>query len=512
MINRKTKKRIALLTFILFIISLLMFFCVHHILKNKDSASNLTSSDNTNSSSINEEYENMNISYSTDESFYDGLTYDYLLQKLNDISNEKEFDDIEFEYSKIVFDSLYEHYDDWKNSSKDFPSKEKYIFENLFEPLNSCVLNFISTESDEGRILMSNDSAMGFTERVGDKAKVTILYNPDEEGTDLLTTAERFLHELAHVNQIAIVFNDIHFKQYPYLSYIMTEGGATFKMKMMNQCMTEKMGAGYIESGDVTLEYKIDNGEGYPKEMNYYCHLQYLAGYDVMEGVIKGDSVSNIEKRISVFYGEETSKRVFSLLKNIEMADLEENYEEEFNYSLELENLFLECVKKDIDKLKTKKEIEAFTNIYRAYMIHLLPRLYMETYEDITYKDVTYEPEYLVKAKELDEYMAEKICTVEAFDISDIITADSLLHTSIDNVYERPGDYYWAFVPPNLYKTDYLQKEDGSLILGYYNYKADDEPEYVYLHIKKDRSTSEVFTELLYAEVDIDSNDLSSLY
>ncbi|MBR4450661.1 MAG: hypothetical protein IKS39_02365 [Clostridia bacterium] len=507
-------KRLKLSIVVLFI--LLLSFClfVIHKKNNKKNTSITVESTSTisNASEDNEKAEKTVISYSTDESLYSSMTYDDLLQKLNDISSKKNLDDVEFAYAKTILDNLYANYDDWRECSKDFPSKEKYIYENLFEPLNNCMLNFISTESDEGQRMLNAGSAFGFTERFGGKTKVTILYEPDEEKSDYLLSAGRFLHELAHVSQMPILFNDTHFKDYPYLSYIVTEGGATFKMKMMNQCLARKMAANFTSHGDISLEYKLDNGDGYPKEMNYYCHLQYLAGYDVLEGVIKGDSASNIEARIAERYDTETAKRIFSLLGSIETADLEENNKEELQYELELENLFLECVKKDISQLKTKEDVEAFTNIYRAYMIHLLPGIYLETHEDITYIDVTHEPGHLSKAKEIDEYMADKICEFNAFGIDNTITADSLLHTSTDYVYESPDDFQWAFVPTNLYKTKFMEKEDGSLVLGYYDNNFEDESGYNYLLIRKDRIHSDVFTDLLYEGIDIDPNDLQYFY
>ena len=454
--------------------------------KNLDSGTSVSDSDRNVRKDEDAFRESLKVSVSKeDEKVYSGLTYDDLLKKLDDVASKNNYNDVEYKYSKAFLDSVYDNYDSWKSLSKDMPSKEKYISQSIIDVLAESKLNFISTESEQGKKLIDNGSALGYTEFKSGKAVITILYDPNCSIEDFMREIERYAHETAHAEQIHILINENNFKGNSYLRYILTEGRATTKMKFVKKPQTEKMAAGFTESGNVMLEYKIDDGEGYPKEYNFDGQLNYLAGYDVLEGVTRGDDETNIEKSISQRYGQETSKKIFDLFRKIELADLEDRNDDEFKYEVELESIFLDCIKKDISNLRTKEDIEKFTNIYRGYMINYLPRVYKDTYTDVT-------NDYFPQAKELDNFMADKIYEVHAFGINDRTTADTLVYTSIDKIFERPGDYYWVFIPVNLDEAEYRQEENGAITFRYQNPSAKEEDDVINVTIRKDRNEKEL--------------------
>ncbi len=466
--------------------------------KSLDSGTSVSDSDRNVRKDGDEFRESLKVSFSDeDEKVYSGLTYDDLLKKLDSVASKNNYNEVEYKYSKAFFDGVYNNYDSWKSLSKGMPTKEKYTSQSVIDVLADSTLNFISTEGEEGKRLIESGSPLGYTEFNNGKAVITILYNPKGNSDEFNAEVQRFAHETAHAEQKYILTHDDHFKGNSYLRYILTEGRATTKMKFVKKPQTEKMAGGFTESGNIMLEYKIDDGEGYPKEYNFDGQLNYFAGYDVLEGVTKGDDVSNIEKSISEGYGQETAKKILDLFKKIEMADLEDRYDDEFKYEVELENIFLDCIKKDITNLRTKKDIEKFTNIYRGYMINYLPRVYKDTYTDIT-------NEYFPKVNELNNLMADKIYEVQAFDINDRTAADSLVYTQVDKIYERPEDYYWVFIPVNLNETEYRQEENGAITFRYQNPSANENDNIINITIRKDRNEKEpeVDAEKMDQEID----------
>ena len=281
--------------------------------------------------------------------------------------------------------------------------------------------------------------------------------------------------------------------------------GATSKQKLMNHPKTDKSAGNLYYTDNVTdtviIEYWMDNGYGYAKEMNYYFQLQYLAGYDVMEGVARGDSVGNIERSIAKRYGTETAATVMELLEMIYEADEEDEALEkdtddglQMDCALCLERTILKCIESDLDKLKTKEEVEIFTNRYRAYMIHLLPRVYRDFFTEITY-----EPEYLPEAAELDHKMADKIVQTGAFGIQSFTAADTLVFTTTDELKREEWIYVSYYVPPDLFNAAFWEDDDGALWLHYEDYNPFDGFRNVYVYLKKGRKDAKAQIDYGYA-------------
>ena len=252
-------------------------------------------------------------------------------------------------------------------------------------------------------------------------------------------------------------------------------------MKFLNAPKTEKMGSGFIETDGMTLEYKNDNGEGYPKEANIYSHFIYLAGYDLMEEITSGKRpLSDIKQEIGFKYGKESAEKIFNLLEGMYNANLEDNSKIEFKNAIELEKEFLKCVSMDINKLNNKNDIEKYANIYRAYKINLLPKIYDDKFKEHT-------EEYFQEIKDLDNKMTEKIIKTRAFGLNNEKTAHQLLYTSNEPVAQDSNDYYQAFVPPNLAKTQYTIDNNGNLVLYYLNRSVvDNKNVTVVMSIEKD--------------------------
>ena len=446
--------------------------------------------------------ENTAVSYdAADEVAYAGLTYDDLLQKLQDVAADKKLSDVELDCAKVILDGLYANYDSWSRIGGDYPSKATFICQNFIEPLSACALRFVSTDSEEGKRLDAEGSASGFTTRAGGVSTVTILYDPNDDEDAFHDTAEQLLHELTRVVQEDLPFNGNAFEKYPFLEQIIIEGGATSKQKLMNHPKTDKTVSFLYYIDDTTIDYWMDNGYGYPKEMNYYFQLQYLAGYDVMEGVARGDSVGNIERSIAKRYGTDTAAAVMELLKMIYEADEEDEALEadtddgfQLDCALRLERTILKCIGHDMDKLKTKEEVELFTNRYRSYMIHLLPRVYRDTFTEITDQ-----PGYLPEAAALDHKMADKIVQTGAFGIKSVTAADTLVFTTIDELKREEWIYVSYYVPPDLFNAAFWEDDDGALWLYYEDYDPFKGFREVYVYLKKSRKDAKAQIDYGYA-------------
>ena len=111
----------------------------------------------------------------------------------------------------------------------------------------------------------------------------------------------------------------------------------------------------------------------------------------------------------------------------------------------------MDCIGQDISSLKTRQEIEEYINIYRAYIINLLPRVYKDISTDVT-------EQYFPKVKELNKKMAKKIHESGAFGLKNLSSAEALVgSTSI----ERINEDGWTYLPVNLKQTQFLETSDG---------------------------------------------------
>ena len=392
----------------------------------------------------------------TEKPAYSGLTYNDLLKQLNDVMDKKGYGDLEYRYIKLLFDNVYNNYDYWKDIRKDWPSKNYFISENFIKSLDSCNLHFVEKNRDkkEWKELDKQGSARAFTDS---SFNVTIMCDEKEENENedaLRSVLEDILHELGHITQKKVLFKD-HFESYSFL----LEGWPTVLMDIANKPKTEKTSSDYIPLGaeNITINYEGDDGEGYPLNGNLTNQLIYLVGYDTVESVMKGAPIEIIDKKLSEKYGSKKAKKIKELLetidsiRNIDSDSLAKGYADECNSTVELENEILDCIGQDISSLKTMQEIEEYINIYRAYIINLLPRVYKDISTDVT-------EQYFPKVKELNKKMAKKIHESGAFGLKNLSSAEALVgSTSI----ERINEDGWTYLPVNLKQTQFLETSDG---------------------------------------------------
>lgn len=381
-------------------------------------------------------------------------SYNELVKQFNSEFNKKDFDKTSYKYLKALLDSVYKNYDDWYETSKDLPSKEKYIQDNIISNIkNINTIKFYSETSREGIENAQKGEASGYTD---DKLNIVLIYGENEEDT-----IERTAHELSHIDQKNIVFNNRYFKGYEYLRNVIIEGGASTNMKYANPLKVEKTASDFISENNYELEYKADTGAGYPKEMNIYNNLQFICGYDVMESLKEGKPLSTLEDTISKKYGSDISNTIFRELKNIYYAQQNDNNKEEMESAIKLQKAFLNCVEKDILNLNKKSDVVKYTNTYRMYKLNNLAQMYNGQ------KNIT---NSYFSTDLLDEKMADKIIKTNAFKFStnqqeNKKNIKSLLYTTTDEFEQEDGSE--VYVPTNLNNVTYKTTQNGELILNY---------------------------------------------
>ena len=191
----------------------------------------------------------------------------------------------------------------------------------------------------------------------------------------------------------------------------------------------------------------------------------FLVGYDLMEKIDNGEQpIESIKAAIDRRYGSQVSNNIFNELENLYNAKENNDDRGQLQAATNLQKEFLKCVEKDIDKLSNKDDVIKYTNIYRAYKINNLAKVYEDN------KEITNE---YFKIQRIDEKMMDKINQTKAFKFSNNKEENEnaircLLHTTNDDFYQKDNIYKSIYVAPNLYDTKYEYK-NGKLILYYDN-------------------------------------------
>lgn len=328
-------------------------------------------------------------------------TYEQLLEMLNEKIAEKDFSENSELLILDAFDYVYKNYDSWNHLYKDIPTKEEFL-QNRF-------IKAVEVVSDiafyvEGTKEAENQEALGLTSADENNVPfIEIVALPkelaDEEERNF--SAEVLCHELAHALQGEYLWDiniDMGIKH--SLDYTLIEGAATFYQKFANTYTTEVMGGWSIcnEDESITIEYGKENGLGYLVYLNDYEKLIYLSDFETMHKLDRGEiKGKDLIKVIDDKYGEGTTVKLLDLFAK--RADI---YEEShigkkvFDYSVEIENLFLGCICQDIEKAKTKQELELVEKLYRGYCEKNMPVVYDKNDNIIT--KTVFETEMVEKA------------------------------------------------------------------------------------------------------------------
>ena len=155
------------------------------------------------------------------------LSYNKLIKDLDKIVEERDFNKTIYKYLKEIIDNVYKNYDEWKDINKDLPTKEDYIQKNILDTLKQVnKLHFVEENSEEGKELLDSGSALGF---VDEDFILTLIYNENADKDKYIETLERLLHEIGHIKQKNIIFDDNYFNNYEYIRKIIVEGRSNSK-------------------------------------------------------------------------------------------------------------------------------------------------------------------------------------------------------------------------------------------------------------------------------------------
>lgn len=320
--------------------------------------------------------------------------YETLLAELNAALNEKNFSDEVRQLFVTVLDLLYQNYPSWQKAYRDLPAVEDYIRSHLIDTVKLVeFVDFIDEDSEEAQKLYDEGEPSGWTEiDFDDRLKIVIIGHVFEDSDNeyqIITTAEMFFHELTHCREKRLVFNSDAFCEECFaISDIVIEGGATFHEKFVFEISEESHGSWSVENsgGTQEIDYEKNNCIGYLLQMNAYEKLVYLVGFEAIDQLERNEiSFDEFKGIIASKYGKAQTEAFFEKMVDwYDEYDVSYQSDAVFRLSVELENMFLAFMKKDIMKM-SYKEAEEFRETYHIYRTKIMPRARIpETYEDIT--------------------------------------------------------------------------------------------------------------------------------
>lgn len=322
--------------------------------------------------------------------------YNKLFEELNNELSKKDFSEEVNQLFIDTFERLYQNYPTWQKEYEDLPAREDYIKSNLINIIkNIDKVNFYKEGSKEAIELDEEGYSSAWTTfdedrnlKIGFIAKEADKADEEERNRDI----ECFYHEIIHCKQEYLMdyVND-YFYGNEEVEQLYLEGGATFHMKFTNPFSLDIGGMWSIENekGSLVIEYNKDNCSGYLVDLNAYEKLVYLVGYNTMDKVEKGElPISIVEETITKRYGKEQASKFLQTMKEW-YIEYNNSYkgEEIYNLAIEFENVFLECVKQDIDLLETESEIKEYKKVWEYYKAKNLPQVT----EEETRKNITNE-------------------------------------------------------------------------------------------------------------------------
>ena len=335
-----------------------------------------------------------------------------LLAELDAELNKKWFSHVANDFFVRTLHQLYQHYPDWQNTYADMPRVDEYIRTNLIDVVAKInEIRCYEENSKEAQDLLAEGSAAGFTDS---NFNITLIYtdpataNEDVQNHDI----ECFFHEVTHCNQNNIVFNYDFFNS-DHQQLMFTEGGATFHQKFVTQLTPDHGGSWSVlnENASRILEYQKSNGTGYLLDLNAYENLVYLTGYNVIYGVEQGDAYNTIEKTIAQKYGME---KAINIMKTMDewYNQYQKNWQGDkvYELSVQLQNLYLDCIKQDIQRLDVhnQEQIKTYMEIYRNYKMNNLAHVFDQDGNDITNQ--------VFDIDALDELLIDKIIESNALE------------------------------------------------------------------------------------------------
>ena len=208
---------------------------------------------------------------------------------------------------------------------------------------------------------------------------------------------------------------------------------------------------------------------GYLLHLYLYETLVYLAGYRTVEDVSMGSPVMEIKNAIAKKYGSKTAERIWN-----DILTMHHYYEDDvegvdlYAFAIQLQKEVLKCVKKDIKRLNVNKpgRVKAYMEIYRFYKLKVMPKIYEDTYTDVTTSVFDTEP--------LDDLLIDKIVASGAMPqlMEDPALQRSALRALLYVTASSLPGRNRVNVPPTVSATQIIvspEEEGGKMILHYVN-------------------------------------------
>lgn len=327
-------------------------------------------------------------------------TYEQLLAELNEVISNKGFN---LEAKKLIletFEALYANYDEWKELYKSLPPKEAFIRDKLINSLN--YINKISIygfESKEAEQMIRENGYDTFTTYDN---KITFTINNEDD-------PERFMHEISHVEQNVEENSTKNREYYEYngvdLSKVFREGEATFNQSVAGKASEIKNKYSYRrDCNGNTIYYGIGARSGYPDYAYIYGNLVNLIGYEELDKVRGEDVFKQVENRLINKYGQDGAKEILNSIAEWEKnkpENMSTESNEAFDSAVKLQKVFDKFILKNINNLKTDKEIQEYSNWYKKYKAIILPEVFDCDYEEIT--DIIFETSHIDERLEGEE-------------------------------------------------------------------------------------------------------------
>ena len=324
-----------------------------------------------------------------DESKEHVPSYDELIGMLREEISKKDFCS---ESEALLYDSfygIYQNYDSWMHLYRDMPTKEEYLMEHFIDTIQYInAIEYHDVDSEEGKELIESGCHMGFVTLDEDELPYIFFMANKKENAEILKREydlQLFYHEVSHIHGRNIAFDFDSFSEFAEGKYesdfmeVFVEGGATFHQKFTARYTEACGGIWGVANEDYSreIEYRKSDCAGYLIFLNDYEKLMYLAGYETMLAMERGELT--FEEFVAIINERYEVIGPYLVMTMMERAHLYDDdvdgswkNDELYDLSVRLENLFLMCMRQDLLS-STGEEFEKNEALFRGYVERNLP-------------------------------------------------------------------------------------------------------------------------------------------
>lgn len=322
-------------------------------------------------------YDDIIMSTDVDAENYEASRTDKMLysEKVQQMSQRKNFDQYTTDILNQTINSLEENYDtmyELYNGCK-LPSKEQFIIsfiENLDNNVDLIVFVDPNDLSDEYALCLQNAQAKFIHE-----TNTIVINKMLSEETIILN----IIHELTHSEQDYIFESNDCMQHNMY--NIFTEGEAAWRTTFVLKYSTISNKVILIDDNSYFV-YGV-GASSYSVYSKYYKMLVDLCGYDTLQSCKdKFDYqllIDNIQSRYSI-----DAEKFLNCISDVSsMVDIARDHND-MRKLIVAENMYLDCIKQDIEKASSKEEVLNIFNKYRYYKLQYSVRAYDINDNEIT--------------------------------------------------------------------------------------------------------------------------------